>query len=88
MNDAEILTREPNLIDLCRSGDADERTIMATINRAAMILGGGDSHLMWTAIGNGTEPSDARKVEWARELLDAALFAERELQYRNGRNPL
>ena len=83
MNAAEILTREPDLIDLCRSGDADEQTILATINRAAMILGGGDSHIMWTALGNGTEPSDARKIEMARELLDAALFASGELQYRN-----
>ena len=83
MNDAEILTREPDLIDLCRSGDADEQTILATINRAAMILGGGDSHIVWSALGNGTEPSDARKIEMARELLDAALFASGELQYRN-----
>ena len=83
MNDAEILTREPDLIDLCRSGDADEQTILATIKRAAMILGGGDSHIVWSALGNGTEPSDARKIEMARELLDAALFASGELQYRN-----
>ena len=83
MNAAEILTREPDLIDLCRSGDADEQTILATIKRAAMILGGGDSHIVWSALGNGTEPSDARKIEMARELLDAALFASGELQYRN-----
>ena len=83
MNDAGILKREPDLIDLCRSGDADEQTILATINRAAMILGGGDSNIVWAALGNGTEPSDARKIEMARELLDAALFASGELQYRN-----
>lgn len=65
---------------LAAEGDAgrvEPVTLRAAINRAAMLLGGGDAVLIWAAFGYNNAPPIATRAEMAREMLDALLEALR-----------
>lgn len=59
------------------TGRVTGSTMLAAINRAAMLLGGGDATLIWSAFGYNNEPPLATRAEMAREILDALLEALR-----------